>query len=81
MSEADNWSTAGVNILAPDLLDRIRNIVEQQPVIVEHLLYRGSSAPLRLIFDEYEGFFGSLEIPRQTWRPLFNLGTRRLVQK
>jgi hypothetical protein len=61
MSEADNWSTAGANILAPELLDRVRNIVEQQPIIVEHLLYRGSSAPLRLIFEEYEDFLVHLK--------------------
>ena len=61
MSEVENWSTAGVNILAPPLLDRIRAILEQQPIIVEHGLYRGSSAPLRLIFDEFQDFFEYLK--------------------
>jgi hypothetical protein len=61
MSEADRWSMAGANILAPDLLDRIRDIVKQQPIIVEHRLYRGGSAPIRLIFDEYEDFLNHLK--------------------
>lgn len=60
MSEADDWSTTGANILAPQLLDRVRTILEQQPIIVEHGLYRGSSAPLRLIFEEYEDFLDYL---------------------
>jgi hypothetical protein len=61
MSEADHWSMAGANILAPDLLDLIRDIVKQQPIIVEHRLYRGGSAPIRLIFDEYEDFLKHLK--------------------
>lgn len=61
MSEVENWSTTGANILAPQLLDRVRAILEQQPIIVEHGLYRGASAPLRLIFEEYEDFLDYLK--------------------
>ena len=61
MSEDDNWSMAGANILAPELLTSVRNILEKQPIILEHRLYRASSAPLRLIFDEYEDFLDHLK--------------------
>jgi hypothetical protein len=61
MSEDDNWSMADANILAPELLTCVRNILEQQPIILEHRLYRASSAPLRSIFDEYEDFLDHLK--------------------
>lgn len=49
------------NILKPELLARIRSVLEQQPIILEHRLYRASSAPLRLIFEEYEDFLNHLK--------------------
>ena len=61
MTSTDDWSKAGVNILAPELLTKVRNILEQEPIILEHRFYKGSSAPLRLIFDEYEDFLNHLE--------------------
>jgi hypothetical protein len=61
MTATDDWSTAGANILAPELLTTIRNVLERQPIIVEHGLYYGSSAPLRLIFEEYEDFLDHLK--------------------
>jgi hypothetical protein len=61
MTEKDDWSKAGVNILAPELLAKVRNILEQEPIILEHRLYRRGSAPLRLIFDEYEDFLDHLK--------------------
>jgi uncharacterized SAM-dependent methyltransferase len=61
MTATDDWSNSGANILAPELLTEIRNLLERQPVILEHRLYRGSSAPLRLIFDEYEDFLNHLK--------------------
>jgi hypothetical protein len=61
MSAADDWSNTGTNILAPELLTRIRSVLEQQPIILEHRLYRASSAPLRLIFDAYEDFLAHLK--------------------
>ena len=79
MSEADHWSMAGANIFAPDLLDRIRDIVKQQPIIVEHRLYRSSSAPIRLIFDEYEDFLNHLRsrAKASTLSPLKDAPTSR----
>jgi hypothetical protein len=56
-----DWLKAGSNILAPELLTKIRDILEQEPIILEHRLYRASSAPLRLIFDEYKDFLAHLE--------------------
>jgi hypothetical protein len=60
MSEADNWST-GANILDSGLLEKVRSVIERQPVIVEHSLYRGSSAPIRAIFEEFEDFLDHLK--------------------
>jgi hypothetical protein len=60
MTAADEWSKTGANILASELLSEVRNILEREPIIVEHRLYGGSSAPLRLIFDEYEDFLNHL---------------------
>jgi hypothetical protein len=56
MTATDDWSTTGVNILEPEVLVRVRSLLEQQAIILEHRLYRASSAPLRLIFDDYEDF-------------------------
>ncbi|WP_298267956.1 hypothetical protein [uncultured Bradyrhizobium sp.] len=61
MATDDEWSEAGDNILAPELLAKVRDILEREPIILEHRLYRGSSAPLRLIFDDYEDFVRHLE--------------------
>src|SRR5689334_19920401 len=61
MSSSDEWSEWGYNILEPKLLTRIRDTLEEQPIIVEHWLYRGSSAPLRLVFDDYEDFTDHLK--------------------
>jgi len=61
MTAKDDWSESGPNILAPELLARIKNILEQQPIILEHRLYRASAAPLRLVFDEYEDFLDHLK--------------------
>ena len=47
--------------MAPGLLAIIREILDRQPIILEHRFYRGSSAPLRLVFDEYEDFLNHLK--------------------
>jgi uncharacterized SAM-dependent methyltransferase len=57
----DHWSKTGTSILAPELLTEVRNVLERQPIILEHRFYQGSSAPLRLIFDEYEDFLNHLK--------------------
>ncbi len=53
--ESDNWGP-GASILAEDALARIRSVLEESPIIVEHWFYRGASAPERIIFDDYELF-------------------------
>ncbi|MBR0828224.1 hypothetical protein JQ596_22055 [Bradyrhizobium manausense] len=61
MTAQDDWSEAGVNILAPELLTKVRNMLEREPIILEHRLYAGSAAPLMLIFDDYDEFVRHLE--------------------
>ena len=61
MMARNDWSEAGANILAPELLIKIRDILEREPIILEHRLYAASSAPLRLVFDEYEDFLHHLK--------------------
>ncbi|GMP12027.1 hypothetical protein [Bradyrhizobium sp. TM239] len=61
MAARDDWSEAGNNILAPEFLAKVRDILEREPIILEHRLYARSSAPLMLIFDEYEEFVRHLE--------------------
>jgi hypothetical protein len=61
MVAPNDWSNAGANILAQEMLNKIRDILEREPIILEHRLYAGSSAPLRLVFDEYEDFLRHLE--------------------
>jgi hypothetical protein len=61
MSASDDWSKTGANILGAELLAKVRSALEQQPIILEHRLYRTSSAPFRLIFDEYEDFLAHLK--------------------
>ena len=49
-------------ITAPDALDAIRKCLEKDgSLIVEHWFYRGSSAPDRLVFDDYEAFMEYLD--------------------
>jgi hypothetical protein len=55
-NEADEWSREGPNIMSPERCGVIRDVLEQSPVIVEHWFYRGSCAPDRLVFDDYEAF-------------------------
>lgn len=60
INEDDDWSKDGVNISSLDILAKVQTILEQGPVILEHWFYRGSRAPSRLIFDEYEDFLNYL---------------------
>ena len=51
--ESDEWG-AGPSILAEETLARLREALEDSPVILEHWFYRGSSAPARLIFEDFD---------------------------
>ncbi len=56
-SEKDEWTTDGRNITSPESLAQIRRVLEDEaPIIVEHRFYRGASAPVRMIFDDFEDF-------------------------
>lgn len=50
--ESDDWRP-GPNILAPENLARMRELLEETLLIVECRFYRGSRTPERRIFDEY----------------------------
>ena len=56
-SEADEWLIDGAKITSPENLETIRKVLEDEgPIILEHRFYRGSSAPDRFVFDDYEDF-------------------------
>jgi len=53
----DQWSSSEENLLSHRITEEIRRVLRDiGPLIVEHRLYRGSSGPRRLIFEEYEDF-------------------------
>jgi hypothetical protein len=56
INESDDWSKGGIDISSSDVLARIHGAIEKEPLILEHWFYRGSTAPSRLIFDDYENF-------------------------
>ena len=60
--EQDEWSSAGPSILDPERLAKIaRVLADEGPVILEHWFYRGSRAPSRLVFDDYDDFIAYLK--------------------
>ena len=60
--EADEWVTDGVKITAPETLQAIRKVLEDEgPIVVEHWFYRGASAPDRIVFDDFDDFMEYLD--------------------
>lgn len=56
-AEQDDWRFDGSKIVAPEKLATIREVQETKGCIVfGHWLYRGSSAPERTIFDDFQKF-------------------------
>ena len=60
-SEKDEWGTEAPNIMSPERLSVIRQVLEESPIIVEHWLFHGGCSPDRLIFEEYDDFVGHLQ--------------------
>jgi hypothetical protein len=60
--QGDDWTVDGPTINGPETLQNIREVLERDgPIIVEHRHYRGSSAPARLVFDDFNDFIEYLE--------------------
>jgi len=57
ISEADEWSTEGAKITAPENLDAIHKVLEDEgPIILERWFYRGSKSPDRVVFEGFDDF-------------------------
>jgi len=59
--EEDDWRSDGRNIVSPENLAAIREVLHRGCVIVEHWLYRGTSAPTRKVFDDFDEFIEYLQ--------------------
>ena len=55
-NEQGEWTSDGRKITSDENLEAIRRALEEGPVITEHWFYYGSSAPDRLVFDDFENF-------------------------
>lgn len=60
-SEEDDWRADGEKITAPEILDTIRQCLDESSIIIEHWFYRGSHAPDRMMFDDYDAFIEYLK--------------------
>ncbi len=59
--EADDWHAGGSIITAEEKLRMIQETLENSgPIIVQHWHYRGSAAPDRRVFSEYDEFLNWL---------------------
>lgn len=56
-SDLDDWAP-GTHVLNPQRISSLKAVLESTPVILEHWFYRGSRAPARLIFDDYDDLHG-----------------------
>jgi hypothetical protein len=59
--EPDDWSVEEQKINSREQLAKVAAAIEKSVVIVEHRHYRGSSAPNRLFFEEYDEFIDYLQ--------------------
>src|SRR6202012_1155109 len=55
-NDRDEWGAEAPNIMSPERLAIIRDVLGQSPVILEHCFFYGSRAPDRLVFDDSEAF-------------------------
>jgi len=60
IAESDEWG-AGPSILGEDSLARVRAVLEESFVIVEHRYYRGSRAPECVVLDNYDDFLDRVQ--------------------
>ena len=61
-AEQDDWRSDGSKIVSFENLAAIRDVIENRGcIIVEHWLYRGASAPVRKIFDDFDEFLNYIK--------------------
>jgi len=61
-SDDDGWTADGGKITAPEALDAIRRCLDEDgSILVEHWFYRGSCAPDRTVFNNFEAFTNYLD--------------------
>ena len=54
--ENDGWVFDGKNIVSEESLHKVGIAIGKSVIVLEHRFYRGSKAPKRLFFEEYEEF-------------------------
>jgi hypothetical protein len=60
-AERDDWAIEGSAITSPAILEALQALLDHHAVIVERGYYRGSRAPERCFFNDYEEFSGWLK--------------------
>ena len=63
-AELDAWTTSGPKITSPTILGALELLLERRALLVERGFYRGSRAPERRFFNDYEDFRAWLETLR-----------------
>ena len=56
----DDWIFDGSQINSLENLEKVRRVLDESLIIVEHRFYRRSSAPDRMFFDVFEEFVNYL---------------------
>jgi hypothetical protein len=57
--ESDDWSSDGANIMSQ--LPKMKAAIERTVLVLEHWFYRGSRAPRRTFWEEFEELKNYLE--------------------